>query len=559
MLRYPEWTSVLIFGLLLLTLNTAVAQQRRTALVIGNATYKDSPLTNPVNDANDMAAALKRLGFEVIIIRNANLQTMEENIEAFSLKLRQGGMGLFYYAGHGVQIDGENYLIPVGELISSQVQARSRSVAVGTVLGALRDARNELNVVILDACRNNPLPKSDRSFQRGLAMPTSQTRGTLIAYATSPGETASDGNSRNGIYTQYLLKHITTPGLKVEDVFKKVRVDVEKSTQGGQLPWELSSLSGDFYFSSSGSVSSSGAASTPSVSAPSPSASATPSGLASPSSANPPQIKPLSNVPAASAPPPAGPQVAALPHAAPPSAPASPTAKQFPGWSNSLGMEFVLIPAGEFIMGADNGKPEEKPAHKVIISRPFYLGKYEVTQGQWQSIMNTNPSHFRGKKEPRLPVEHVSWLMAQEFIQKLNAKEGHTQYRLPTEAEWEYAARAGSTTTYSFGNDEASIGQYAWCGKVSKNATYPGGGLSPNAWGLYDMFGNVAEWVSDWHGPYPSGTVTDPQGVQIGKLRIYRGGDWRSTTEQCRSADRVFQAPSYHYGTIGFRVAITAQ
>src|SRR5262249_22948572 len=155
MLRHPEWTSVCIFGLLLLTLNAAVAQQRRTALVIGNAAYKDAPLVNPVNDAADMATALKRLGFDVTILRNANLQTMEDNIEAFSIKLRQGGMGLFYYAGHGVQIDGENYLIPVGELIASQVQARARSVAVGTVLGAMRDARNELNVVILDACRNN--------------------------------------------------------------------------------------------------------------------------------------------------------------------------------------------------------------------------------------------------------------------------------------------------------------------------------------------------------------------------------------------------------------------
>jgi formylglycine-generating enzyme required for sulfatase activity len=134
-------------------------------------------------------------------------------------------------------------------------------------------------------------------------------------------------------------------------------------------------------------------------------------------------------------------------------------------WRNSLGMDFVLLPAGTFRMGSDTGDSDEKPGHEVRLSKPFYLGKHEVTQGQWQAVMGTNPSNFKG--DTNLPVENVSWTDVQAFIQKLNAKEGGTRYRLPTEAQWEYAARAGTTTTYSFGNDERQLGEYAWYGANS--------------------------------------------------------------------------------------------
>ena len=224
---------------------------------------------------------------------------------------------------------------------------------------------------------------------------------------------------------------------------------------------------------------------------------------------------------------------------------------------NSIGMELVLIPPGEFMMGSEKGDPDEKPVHKVIISKPFYLGKYEVTQAQWQEVMGTNPSHFKG--DPNRPVERVSWKMAQEFISKLNGREGHNLYRLPTEAEWEYAARAGATTKYSFGDDDVLLEQYAWYNKNDKGSTHPVGQLKPNAWGLYDMMGNVWEWVQDWRGPYASGQEVDPQGPATGNARGYRGGGWGYGAVRCRVADRSYDSPDYVYGTHGFRLAMTAQ
>lgn len=207
-------------------------------------------------------------------------------------------------------------------------------------------------------------------------------------------------------------------------------------------------------------------------------------------------------------------------------------------------------------MGSDQGDPDEKPVHKVIISQPFYLGKYEVTQGEWVAVMGTNPSHFKG--DPKRPVERVSWRMVQEFIRRLNAKEGHNKYRLPTEAEWEYAARAGARTRYSFGDDETVLDQYAWYYKNDGGRTHPVGQLKPNAWGLYDMQGNVWEWVQDWRGPYLGGTTIDPQGPLMGNAKGYRGGGWGYGAGRCRVADRNYDSPNYVYGTHGFRLARTA-
>src|SRR5262249_25718461 len=155
---------------------------------------------------------------------------------------------------------------------------------------------------------------------------------------------------------------------------------------------------------------------------------------------------------------------------------------------NTIGMEFVLIPAGTFQMGNNDGYDDDKPVHTVRISRPFYLGKYEVTQAQWEAMMGNNPSHFKG--DANSPVEQVHWDDVQKFIRRLNAKEGGARYRLPTEAEWEYAARAGTTTSWSFGDDASQLGRYAWCGGNAGWQTHPVGQLQPNAWGLYDMYGN---------------------------------------------------------------------
>ncbi|MDR3220687.1 MAG: formylglycine-generating enzyme family protein [Candidatus Accumulibacter sp.] len=229
--------------------------------------------------------------------------------------------------------------------------------------------------------------------------------------------------------------------------------------------------------------------------------------------------------------------------------------------TNSIGMEFIEIPAGSFMMGADKNFEEadddETPQHQVTLSKSFYLGKYEVTQAQWEAVMGGNPSKFKGQGNP---VERVSWDDVQKFIQRLNAKEGTNKYRLPTEAEWEYAARAGTTSAYSFGNDAASAGQYAWYEDNSGQQTHPvGQKQQPNPWGLYDMHGNVWEWVQDWYnaGFYARSPASDPRGTVGGDNRVLRGGSWRNSAGLLRSSLRLYYSPDYRLVDLGFRLALS--
>jgi formylglycine-generating enzyme required for sulfatase activity len=228
-----------------------------------------------------------------------------------------------------------------------------------------------------------------------------------------------------------------------------------------------------------------------------------------------------------------------------------------PSYTNSIGMAFVLIPSGTFMMGSDHGAGDERPVHEVHISTPFYLGKYEVTQGQWQAVMGDNPSRFTGN--PERPVEQVSWHDAQEFVKRLNSKEDGTRYRLPTEAEWEYAARAGTTTTYSFGNAASKLGAYAWYGANAGGSTHPVGQKPPNPWGLYDIYGNVWEWVQDWYGPYTAATAVDPAGPSSGSNRVNRGGSWIFDARLCRSAYRRYWPPGNRHGILGLRLLRTVE
>jgi len=221
--------------------------------------------------------------------------------------------------------------------------------------------------------------------------------------------------------------------------------------------------------------------------------------------------------------------------------------------SNRLGLEFVLIQAGTFSMGS-TVFDDEQPVHEVQIGRPFYLGKYLVTQSQWEAVMGKNPSYFRGN--PNRPVENVSWEEVQEFITKLNESEGGLLYRLPTEAEWEYAARAGSTTDYCFGNDTRQLSKYAWHGLNSGGKTHPVRQLKPNAWELYDMLGNVWEWIQDWYNEeyYANSPHHDPHGPSSGSYRVVRGGGWDCTAGDCRSASRNVEHPGDRSKFVGFRL-----
>ncbi len=236
-------------------------------------------------------------------------------------------------------------------------------------------------------------------------------------------------------------------------------------------------------------------------------------------------------------------------------------------------LEMVLIPAGTFTMGSPENEKDryddEGPQHEVTISRDFYLGKYEVTQAQWEAVMGDNPSWFDGK--PNNPVEYVSWNDCQDFIDNFNAMRLISgEFRLPTEAEWEYACRAGTTTRFYWGDSdsESVMKQYCWYEKnaddgywtsphADEEGTQPVGLKLPNAWGLYDMSGNVWEWCQDWYGDYPLGAVVDPIGQESGSYRVLRGGSWLSDAGYCRSAYRVWDWPDDADNYIGFRLVLS--
>ena len=219
---------------------------------------------------------------------------------------------------------------------------------------------------------------------------------------------------------------------------------------------------------------------------------------------------------------------------------------------NSIGMEFVHIPAGTFMMGSERGGSDEKPVHQVTISRPFYMGKHEVTQAQFKQIMGKNPSRFSG---PDKPVDKVTWYQAGEFCMRLTAKEGH-RYRLPTDAQWEYACRAGTKTRYSFGDDEGEVGVYAWFDGNSGKSTHAVGKKRPNPWGLYDMHGNVWEWCRDGKRSYTSSKMVDPVGPSSGS-RVLRGGAWDDGPGDVRSAARAGIGPAFRRNPRGFRVVLS--
>lgn len=242
-----RWRLVVAVLMLALAMVRPAAAETRIALVIGNADYKDAPLRNPVNDARDIASKLRAIGFDVILRENSTKQEMEDAIGSFGERLKDGAVAMVFYSGHGMQVDGRNFLIPVDARISTEPQVRLQTVDVDVVLDQMAAAHSRVNLVILDACRNNPFEHKFRGLSGGLAQ-INAPEGTMIAYATAPGKVASDGEGQNGLYTEELLKAIDQPGLPIEEVFKHVRSAVMQRSSGAQTPWEASSLTGDFYF-----------------------------------------------------------------------------------------------------------------------------------------------------------------------------------------------------------------------------------------------------------------------------------------------------------------------
>jgi formylglycine-generating enzyme required for sulfatase activity len=523
----------------------AAGAEPRVALVIGNSAYREGPLANPVNDSRDMAAALRQFGFEVLSGEDLNHRQMEDLIREFGQKIRNRGIGMFYFAGHGFQVNGLNYLIPIGAVINGEAEVKYEAVDAGLVLAQMEQARNRLNIVVLDACRNNPFARSFRSSSRGLASIEAPV-GTYIAYATSPGSTASDGGGRNGLYTKELLAAMRVPDLKLEDVFKRVRTEVRRQSNNQQIPWEASSIEGDFYFSSPGVRPGPGSNST--------NASLTP--------------------------------VIALPSGVPPGAlrsasfttasvdsdgrvtrrEAGPAQFYEVDLGGGVKMEMVAVRGGRFQMGSpanEQRRFDDETQHWVRVS-DFWIGRYEVTQAQWKAVMGSLPpersrplSKFIGDD---LPVVSMGWDGAKQFCERLDAKLGLPpgSHRLPYEAEWEYAARGGKQTSFAFGPtitpEVVNYNQYDSPDPESSRLVAVGSLGIANPYGLFDMHGNAWEICEDWYGNYPGEEVSDPTGPSTGSDRVRRGGAHLASAGNCRSAARARSDPGAPYNYQGFRL-----
>jgi len=557
----------LLIPYLLAGLAFAQQQESRVALVIGNGAYKSSPLKNPVNDSKDVAAKLRSLGFTVVERNNLVVKQIGSTLREFRSTLKPGSVALVYYAGHGVQIKGENYLPAVDAEIGGEEDVPNQSLAMRQIMDVLGDARTRLNLVFLDACRDNPYARSFRSSASGLSKENAPS-GTLISFATRPGSVASDGTGRNGLYTGALLAAMNEPNRPIEQVLKSVVSTVKAGSKNQQEPWMEGSIEGEFCFSGCKPV----AVAQNTTSEMSDNQreekfwdeakvignreafeaylSSYPTGrYAALAKASIVRLVPLS-VPAT---PPSNPN-----HLAQQSSVQSTVIQQpkagavFKDCDDCP--EMVMIPAGNFLMGTQDKGKDETPQHPVSI-KGFALGRFEVTQLHWSLVMSANPSQF---KSPNNPVENVSWDDIQEFLRRLNSKTGRI-YRLPSEAEWEYAARAGSQTIYHFGDKADELNRYAWFQGNSGSVTHPVGEKLPNAFGLYDMHGNVWEWTDDcWNRDY-SGAPTDGSAWIRGACgrRVLRGGSHFIGPDSARSAYRSSNDTSARSFSYGFRLART--
>ena len=638
-----------LFLALALTVDPCSAQgEKRVALVIGNSAYQHtSPLNNTVNDAADLTGSLKRLGFEVLEGRDLDKRSMERVIRQFGVQLSGADLALFFYAGHGVQLGGQNFLVPTDARLAHEGDVDFEVLPLALVLRQMeREARTSL--LLLDACRDNPLAKNlarsmgTRSSHIGQGLAEVKTGvGTLIGFSTQPGNVALDGTGRNSPYTGALLKHIEAPGKDVSAVLVAVRNDVLKATAGKQVPWEHTSLTGVVQLRA---LPASPPAQDKVAPAPAP---LFPPQLSEASQVWPlvkdttdiraleafrrqygstnsffdrlaeARIEELKRTQVAAAGPPPTPKPELMPQAKPAvqitPAPPPPPPAGCSGVEAQVGSErrclrprdifkdcpscpeMVVIPAGVFRMGSNDGDSDETPVHDVTIVRPFAVGKFEVTFAEWDACIadggcNHRPDDMDWGRERR-PVVDVSWNdIVHSYLPWLNRATGK-QYRLLTEAEWEYGAKAGTTSRYAWGNDLGrALANCDICGSQWDNrqsATV--GSFRANAFGLYDMHGNVAEWVQDCYQdsyanarsdglPAPerergavaeqrSRTIGDPddtdqagrrpQGDVAGCHRVLRGGSLESGPHFLRSAHRNWSAADIRKRSSGFRVART--
>jgi len=518
----------------------SVSAAQRFALVIGNNNYADprDRLTNPVNDATDVAARLRTLGYQVDLQTNVNNAAMGRAINTFFQRLSgdRNNEGFFWYAGHGVQMDGENYLLPVDADLSDEVAAQYSSYPVNRLISGLeRTARNKVNIVVLDACRNNPFRTRSASHRsagtRGLAVLDDLPPDIMVIYSTAANTQAADGQGqRNSPFAIAFMQNMET-AQDISIVIRSITRETLRLTNNNQRPYIEGSIVSLDYYSINQSA---------------------------------PAVHPAPVVTPTPAPP--RPTPAPAPAAVQPTPAVTPTPAATTNTTVPAG--FVRIQGGTFTMGSTNesGRENDETQRRVTVSS-FLMSRYEITQREYQEVMGTNPSRFTGDLDR--PVEQVSWFDAVEYCNRRSQREGLTPaytmsgtnvtwnrntngYRLPTEAEWEYACRAGTTTAYNTGANISN--NTGWYRANSGNTTRPVGQLPANAWGLYDMHGNVLEWCWDWYGAYSAGAQSDPTGASSWSARVVRGGSWGNSADYVRSANRFNYTPSIQHYSLGFRV-----
>ena len=532
----------------------------RVALVIGNANYSTGSLRNPEHDVDDITRALTAMEFDVISSKNLTREKMGDALDQFAVKLRGADVAFFFYSGHGMELEKQNYLIPVdADFDTVRLSAvRKENLNLSEVLETMNDSGSKVNIAVVDACRDNPYPSRMKGARRKLArIPPAE--GTIIAYGTSAESQAGDGNGRNGVYTSELLKVISKPDLSMFEIFRRTGVAVKEVTGGKQRPQISYEPMRPFYLSRQAPPPPSPLVEIFTDSITGKAFMLVKNGFSQIAS----KLLKVINKSGLN-------MCEILPFYLSGEVPPPPLLESIT--DPATGMEFVLVKGGCYQMDEAMGAPgrSKKPVHEVCVD-DFYMGKYEATQGEWRKIMGTDPSKF--KNGDRYPVESVSWNdVTEDFLPKLNRRSGKS-YRLPTEAEWEYAAReGGKKVRFGNGKDIADPRQINFDGRVKNKESYSRAGVyrekttkvgsfAPNSLGLYDMSGNVWEWCSDWYGEnyYASSPRNNPQGPGPGSdsCRVYRGGGWLSSPWSVRAAFRNYYSPDFSYDSLGFRLVLS--
>jgi formylglycine-generating enzyme required for sulfatase activity len=534
---------------------------RRFALLIANSRYPDAQGSLPTiaKDGRLLAEELRRLEFDVDLRENLRREDVQPTLDAFYAKLNAGAAALVYFGGYGIQIERQSYLIPVNAQIWSETEVRRDGISLDAILSELNRRGVRVKIAVIDAARQNPFERRFRASSAGLA-PVDAPEGSLILFSAPPGKVVREDDGDVSLFMSELGKELRAPNITAEEAFTHTRIGVSRASKAERVPWISSSLIEEFRFAVAPSNAPS-AIMTDRASRPEPSrlARRPPSDpVGSPLPAPTPTPPPVT-VPST---------VAALPAPAPPAAPAPPRSQTPQEGNQTAGQslrdcetcpELVILRAGTFEMGA-GALPFDRPVHRVTIPRPFAIARRETTVNEWRSCVEAGACKYRPnaaeEQSGTHPITNVSWFDAQEYVAWLSAHTRRT-YRLPSEAEWEYAARGGTNTTFAWGPHVGeSKANCRECSRTASRELSSVASFAPNGFGLFDMAGNAAEWVEDcWNESY-RGAPQDGTAWLTGNCsqRVLRGGSFDSAATYVKPTARFRYDADVRYYANGFRV-----